>query len=98
MVVIEDLISTGKSSLQAVDALIEAGANVKGMAAIFTYGFDVASANFNAHNVELFTLSNYPTLLEQAVKSNYISASELETVKEWSKSPGSAPKSSSCSN
>lgn len=87
VVVIEDLISTGKSSLQAVEALIEGGAVVKGMAAIFTYGFAVAEANFASHNITLFTLSNYPTLLEQAVASNYISAEELETVKQWSKSP-----------
>ena len=87
VVVIEDLISTGKSSLQAVEALVEAGANVKGMAAIFTYGFDIATENFKNQNVTLFTLSNYPTLLEQAVKSNYITESDLETVKEWSKAP-----------
>jgi orotate phosphoribosyltransferase len=87
VVVIEDLISTGKSSLQAVEALKEGGAVVKGMAAIFTYGFAVAEANFASHNITLFTLSNYPTLLEQAVASNYISAEELETVKQWSKSP-----------
>ncbi len=89
VVVIEDLISTGKSSLQAVEALVEAGANVKGMAAIFTYGFDIATENFKNQNVTLFTLSNYPTLLEQAVKSNYITESDLETVKEWSKAPDS---------
>ena len=87
VVVIEDLISTGKSSLQAVEALIEAGANVKGMAAIFTYGFDIATENFKNQNVTLYTLSNYPTLLEQAVKSTYITESDLETVKEWSKAP-----------
>lgn len=87
VVVIEDLISTGKSSLQAVEALKESGAVVKGMAAIFTYGFAVAETNFATHNVNLFTLSNYSTLLEQAVVSNYISSDDLETVKQWSKSP-----------
>jgi len=87
VVVIEDLISTGKSSLQAVEALKEGGAVVKGMAAIFTYGFAVAETNFETHQVHLFTLSNYPTLLEQAVASNYISNDDLETLKQWSKSP-----------
>ncbi|UYW01826.1 orotate phosphoribosyltransferase [Flavobacterium agricola] len=87
VVVIEDLISTGKSSLQAVAALKDEGAIVKGMAAIFTYGFDVATTNFKNHEVNLFTLSNYPTLLEQAVKSDYISVEDLNTLKEWSKAP-----------
>lgn len=87
VVVVEDLISTGKSSLLAVDALREAGANVKGMVAIFTYGFDVAVENFKAANVNLHTLGNYNTLLELAVTKQYITEAEQETLKEWRVSP-----------
>ncbi|PQJ73850.1 orotate phosphoribosyltransferase [Polaribacter gangjinensis] len=87
VVVIEDLISTGNSSLQAVDALKDAGAVIKGMVAIFTYGFDVATKNFNDKNVNLVTLSNYQYLLEQALDSNYINENELVTLKEWSSNP-----------
>jgi len=87
VVVVEDLISTGKSSLQAVEALKEADVNVKGMLAIFTYGFPVADKNFKDANVNLTTLSNYDILLEQAVKDNYISAKELALVQAWRKSP-----------
>ncbi|MDB4402466.1 orotate phosphoribosyltransferase, partial [Algibacter sp.] len=65
VVVVEDLISTGKSSLNAVRALKEAGINVKGMVAIFTYGFDIATKNFEKENIYLNTLSNYENLLEQ---------------------------------
>jgi len=67
VVVVEDLISTGKSSLNAVRALKEAGIEIKGMVAIFTYGFDVASKNFEKENVHLNTLSNYESLLEEAL-------------------------------
>ncbi|MFP9119213.1 orotate phosphoribosyltransferase [Flavobacterium sp. RNTU_13] len=88
VVVIEDLISTGKSSLMAVEALKEAGANVKGMVAIFTYGFDVAVENFKAANVNLHTLGNYDTLLELAVSKQYITETEQQTLKEWRVSPG----------
>ena len=87
VVVIEDLISTGKSSLNAVEALKEAGAVVKGMVAIFSYGFDIASANFEDKNVGLTTLSNYENLLEQALDSNYISDKELLTLTDWRRSP-----------
>ncbi|RZJ27978.1 MAG: orotate phosphoribosyltransferase, partial [Flavobacterium sp.] len=72
VVVVEDLISTGGSSIQAVHALREAGANVKGMVAIFTYGFAVAQENFKNANVDLFTLSNYENLLNLAVSKKYI--------------------------
>jgi len=88
VVVIEDLISTGKSSLNAVKALKEAGALVKGMVAIFSYGFDIASDNFKNSNVALTTLSNYSHLLEQAMDSKYITEKELETLSEWRKNPG----------
>ena len=88
VVVIEDLISTGKSSLNAVEALKEAGAVVKGMVAIFSYGFDIASDNFKNSNVSLTTLSNYAHLLEQAVDSQYITEKELDTLSDWRKDPG----------
>ena len=88
VVVIEDLISTGKSSLNAVKALKEAGAVVKGMVAIFSYGFDIASDNFKNSNVALTALSNYSHLLEQAMDSKYITEKELETLSEWRKDPG----------
>ncbi|HEY9184244.1 MAG TPA: orotate phosphoribosyltransferase [Salegentibacter sp.] len=87
VVVIEDLISTGKSSLNAVKALKEAGANVKGMLAIFTYGFATAEDNFKQAEVQLHTLSNYDYLLETAQRTNYINASEAETLKDWRQDP-----------
>jgi len=88
IVVIEDLISTGKSSLNAVKALKESGAVVKGMVAIFSYGFDIPTDNFKNSNVALTTLSNYSHLLEQAMDSKYITEKELETLSEWRKDPG----------
>ena len=87
VVVIEDLISTGTSSLNAVAALKEAGAVVKGMVAIFTYGFDLATENFKDKNIDLVTLSNYDNLLEQALESSYISEKELSTLQEWRREP-----------
>ncbi len=87
VVVVEDLISTGNSSLLAVDALRAAGANVKGMVAIFTYGFAVADENFKKSKVDLFTLSNYSNLLNLAVAKKYITESEQETLATWSSAP-----------
>ncbi len=87
VVVVEDLISTGKSSLQAVEALRASDAQILGMAAIFTYGFDVAKENFENANIDLFTLSNYPTLLQAAVEKQYISQEELTTLSNWSENP-----------
>mgnify|MGYP000303640428 FL=1 len=87
VVVIEDLISTGKSSLLAVEALKEADVNVKGMVAIFTYGFDIAENNFTENNVELTTLSSYEYLLDQALASQYISTKELKTLQDWRANP-----------
>jgi len=87
VVVIEDLISTGKSSLNAVKALKEANINVKGMVAIFTYGFDIATENFKEEDIILHTLSNYENLLEQALDTNYISEKELKTLSEWNSNP-----------
>ncbi|MDG3583710.1 orotate phosphoribosyltransferase [Galbibacter pacificus] len=88
VVVVEDLISTGKSSLNAVQALKDEGAVVKGMIAIFSYGFDVASKNFENNNVTLYTLSNYEHLLQQAVDTNYINEKELKTLQDWREDPG----------
>jgi len=87
VVVVEDLISTGGSSLLAVEALKAAGANVKGMVAIFTYGFDISVQNFKNANVELHTLSNYDNLLELAVSKKYITEEEQHTLQEWRVSP-----------
>ncbi|CAM3449180.1 hypothetical protein FLLO111716_11220 [Flavobacterium longum] len=87
VVVVEDLISTGKSSIMAVEALREAGANVKGMVAIFTYGFAVADENFKNAHIDLFTLSNYEHLLSLAVAKKYITEEEQNTLLEWNKNP-----------
>jgi orotate phosphoribosyltransferase len=87
VVVVEDLISTGKSSLMAVEALKEANATVKGMLAIFSYGFNVSEENFKKANVTLNTLSNYEMLLEEAEKSKYINADEAILLSEWRNSP-----------
>ncbi len=87
VVVIEDLVSTGKSSLVAVDALRGKGCIVKGMAAIFTYGLDVAIKNFADAGVELRTLTNYDTLLEVACHEDYILPSEQESLSAWRKDP-----------
>jgi len=87
VVVVEDLISTGKSSLLAVEALKEAGANVKGMVAIFTYGFAISVENFKNEKVALCTLSNYDNLLELAVDKKYITEEEQKTLQEWRVNP-----------
>ncbi|MET6991908.1 orotate phosphoribosyltransferase [Sediminicola arcticus] len=87
VVVIEDLISTGKSSLNAVDALKESGANIKGMIAIFTYGFSVAKDNFEEKGVELHTLSDYDHLIKQASDTNYIKEAQLNTLIAWKNNP-----------
>ena len=87
VVVIEDLISTGKSSLNAVKALKEVDATVKGMIAIFSYGFDIADQNFKDAKVELTTLSDYDALIEQANDTNYVSTKEVKTLQNWRKNP-----------
>jgi orotate phosphoribosyltransferase len=87
VVVIEDLISTGGSSLKAVDALRDEGLVVQGLAAIFTYGFEVAVNNFEKANCEFFTLSDYDTLLEQGVDSKYINENDVASLKEWKSDP-----------
>jgi orotate phosphoribosyltransferase len=87
VVVVEDLISTGGSSLAAVDALHKADANVLGMVAIFSYNFIKSIRAFENANVELHTLSHYEALLEKAVEENYIKAEDLKVLKEWRINP-----------
>jgi len=87
VVVVEDLISTGGSSLKAVEALREAGCDVKGMAAIFTYGFSNAEDNFRAASVQLTTLCDYSSLIRQAIKDNLVAESDLEQLEAWRKNP-----------
>ncbi|WP_349352846.1 MULTISPECIES: orotate phosphoribosyltransferase [unclassified Flagellimonas] len=87
VVVIEDLISTGNSSLNAVQALKEQNADIKGMIAIFTYGFPVSTENFKKEGVELHTLSDYENLIEQASDTHYIKENQLQTLLEWRSNP-----------
>lgn len=87
VVVVEDLISTGKSSLAAVDALKSAGATVKGMVAIFSYGFEVSKKNFEEKKLDLYTLSNYENLLEQALDTNFINEKESNVLSQWNANP-----------
>jgi len=87
VVVIEDLISTGGSSLQAVRALREAGLEVKGLVAIFTYGFDVSMKNFVNAECPFVTLTDYDHLIDQALKSDYVTSSDIDSLREWKISP-----------
>lgn len=87
VVVIEDLISTGMSSLAAVKALCDAGAQVLGMVAIFTYGFDLAAQRFEEDKVRLDTLSNYSALVDVASETGYISSAAKSLLHEWRKNP-----------
>jgi orotate phosphoribosyltransferase len=87
VVVIEDLISTGGSSLKAVEAVRKDGCEVIGMVAIFTYGFKIAEEKFKEANVELITLSNYNAVLDAAVQTAYIQEEDVETLKKWRKDP-----------
>ncbi|WP_299513611.1 orotate phosphoribosyltransferase [Mucilaginibacter sp.] len=87
VVVVEDLISTGNSSLQAVSALRDAGYDVAGLAAIFSYGFDIAEENFKAANCPYITLSNYTALLSYAEQNQYISRKDVEVLREWRETP-----------
>ena len=87
VVIVEDLISTGMSSLAAKNALVNAGADIMGMVAIFSYNFPQARKAFEDANVELTTLSNYDTLVEVASEIGYIEASHIEVLKEWRFSP-----------
>lgn len=85
--VIEDLISTGGSSLKAVEALREAGAEVLGLGAIFTYGFEKSVKAFEEANCKFFTLSNYEILLDKAIEDNYVKPEEREELMKWYKDP-----------
>jgi orotate phosphoribosyltransferase len=87
VVVIEDLISTGKSSLQAVEALREAGYDVAGLAAIFTYEFDVATENFNEAKCPFVTLSNYSALIKYAEQHNYVTSADVDMLRKWRQAP-----------
>ena len=87
VVVIEDLISTGGSSLAAVRALRDAGLDVMGMAAIFTYGFDTAARNFADAEVALDTLSDYPTLIALAEQQGYVKPEDIEALRSWREDP-----------
>jgi len=87
VIVVEDLISTGGSSLMAVEALRNEGANVKGMAAIFTYGFPISEEKIAEAKLDVYTLSNYENLIEKAVEKKYISEEELETLQSWNSNP-----------
>ncbi len=87
VVVVEDLISTGNSSLMAVEVLRKAGVEVLGMVAIFTYGFVTAEQNFKNADCKLLTITNYEQLLEVAVPEGYITASQLDLLKEWRMNP-----------
>lgn len=83
VVVIEDLVSTGKSSLKAVEALRNAGCEVVGMAAMFTYNFPIADESFEQADIKLLTLSNYNAMLQAALSTGYISEADVNTLKEW---------------
>jgi orotate phosphoribosyltransferase len=87
VVVIEDLISTGQSSLNAVAALREAGCNVKGMVAIFTYNLPEAKVNFKKANCQLVTLTDYDILIKKALERNYIKESDLKSLIQWRENP-----------
>ena len=91
VVVIEDLISSGKSSLAAVKALKKEGLNIKGLISIFTYSFDEADKNFKKQNCEKTSLCDYQTLIDEALKSNYIDNKDLEVLEQWRKNPKNWP-------
>ena len=87
VIVVEDLISTGKSSLQAVQALREAGCEVAGLVGIFNYGFDAADENFKNAKCRFLTLSNYTALIEYAAEHNFVSAEDLNILRKWRQNP-----------
>ncbi|MCF8359288.1 MAG: orotate phosphoribosyltransferase [Prolixibacteraceae bacterium] len=87
VVIIEDLVSTGGSSLKAAEAISGFGANVLGMLAIFTYNFSVAAENFEKARVELFTLSNYQILINLALEMGLISEDDVESLQRWHENP-----------
>ena len=87
VIVVEDLVSTGKSSLKAVEAVRAAGGNVVGMVALFSYEFPIAEENFRKAGVRLVTLSNYNAMIDAALQTNYIAESDVETLRDWRKDP-----------
>jgi orotate phosphoribosyltransferase len=87
VVLVEDLISTGGSSIKAIDALKAAGLDVKGLIATFTYGFKVADDNFKKTNCPYITLTNYDFLVEEALKKSYINENDLQSLREWKDQP-----------
>ena len=87
VVIIEDLISTGGSSLKAVESIRKDGSEVLGMVAIFTYGFTIAEDKFKNAKVKLTALSNYDAVLSEALATNYINEKDMETLKEWRQNP-----------
>lgn len=87
VVVVEDLVSTGGSSLQAVQALRDGGTHVTGMVAIFSYGFQTAIENFQKAGVELYTLTDYNTMIEVALESGYIQQNQLDMLNRWRENP-----------
>ncbi len=87
VVVVEDLVSTGQSSLKAANALRDMGCDVLGMVAIFTYNLPVATQRFEESNLSLHTLTSYPVLVEEAAAEGYIKADEIETLSRWSRDP-----------
>ncbi|MDD2246972.1 MAG: orotate phosphoribosyltransferase [Proteiniphilum sp.] len=87
VVVIEDLISTGQSSLKAVEAIRQSGSDVLGMVAIFTYGFPAAETNMKEARVELTTLTHYDAILDEALQIDYIAESEVKTLQDWRRNP-----------
>ena len=87
VIVVEDLISTGKSSLNAVEALKDCDVQIKGMVSIFDYGFDTAKESFAKINLEVTSLSDYDNLIEQALEANYVSQKHLKTLMAWRANP-----------
>lgn len=87
VVVVEDLISTGKSSLQAVNALKDAGLSVAGLVSIFTYEFDLADENFKEAKCRFATLSNYNTLIQYAAENSFIAQSDVDVLNQWRRNP-----------
>ncbi|MDR1883807.1 MAG: orotate phosphoribosyltransferase [Prevotella sp.] len=87
VVVVEDLVSTGSSSLKAVEAIRRDSSDVIGMAANFTYGFPIAAEKFKAADVRLLTLTDYDAVLKEALRINYIAEADLVTLQEWRKAP-----------
>jgi len=86
-IVIEDLVSTGGSALSVIDALQFVGANVEALISIFTYGFDVSIQNFENVNVPVYTLTDYPTLVEVAVEKGFVSTKDLDVLSSWRNNP-----------